>query len=233
MKVPDIFVGKRFFLGLGNPELLGRGPLEVRGSGYMEGPTIAGQPNGQFDPVTAVKDGLPVGPTNGTANVMIGQNMNPEMKPIPFYALMVKTFARIKSFLKVDINLTTRTIKSKVIYTEVLLARSKNFIIPHPDDKKKNLVYACLEGPEHSVYVRGRLKNKDTIVLPEVWRNLVDEQSITVSLTPIGTHQELIVRGTQDNKIRIGTKPGIPINCYYHVFAERKDIEPLVTEIEP
>tara|TARA_B100000029_G_scaffold516207_1_gene627665 strand:- start:587 stop:1285 length:699 start_codon:yes stop_codon:yes gene_type:complete len=232
MKVPDLFVGKRFFLGLGNPELLGRGPLEVRGSGYLEGPTIHGQPVGQFDPVTAVADGLPVGPTNGTANVMIGQNMNIEMKPIPFYALMVKTFARIKSFLKVDINITARTIKSKIIYTEVLLARSKNFMIPHPDDPNKQLVYACLEGPEHSVYVRGQLRNKDTIILPEVWRNLVDERSITVSLTPVGTHQELIVKRIQDNQIVVGTKPGLPINCYYHIFAERKDIPKLVTEVE-
>ena len=102
MKVPDLFVGKRFFLGLGKPELLGRGPLEVRGSGYIEGPTITGDPEGQFDPKTAVTDGKPVGPTNGIANVMIGQNKNDEMKPVPFYALMVKTYARIKAFLKVD-----------------------------------------------------------------------------------------------------------------------------------
>jgi len=231
MKVSDLFVGKRFFLGLGNPEILGRGPLEVRGSGYMEGPTITGQPNGQFDPVTAAADGAPVGPTNGLGNVMIGQNMNPEMKPIPFYALFVKTFARIKGFLKVDTNITARTIKSKIIYTEVLLARSKNFSIPHPDYPNKQLVYACLEGPEHSVYVRGQLKNKDTIILPEVWRNLIDERSITVSLTPIGTHQELIVKRIQDNTIVVGTKPGLPINCYYHVFAERKDIPKLITEV--
>jgi hypothetical protein len=232
MKLPDVFVGKRFFLGLGNPEILGRGLLEVRGSGYMEGPTITGDPNGQFDLATAAIDGAPVGPTNGLANVMIGQNKNIEMKPIPFYALFVKTFARIKGFLKVDTNITTRTIKAKIIYTEVLMARSKNFVIPHPDDPNKQLVYACMEGPEHSVYVRGQLKNKDTIILPEVWRNLIDERSITVSLTPVGAHQELIVKRIQDNQIVIGTKPGLPINCYYHVFAERKDIPKLVTEID-
>ena len=231
MKVSDLFVGKRFFLGCGKPELLGRGPLEVRGSAYVEGPEIVGDPTGQFDPTTAATDGAPVGPTNGIANVMIGQNKNTEMKPIPFYALMVKTYARIKSFLKVDTLLTVKTIKSKIIYTEVLLARSKNFMIPHPDDPNKQLVYACLEGPEHSVYVRGQLKNKDTIILPEVWRNLVDERTITVSLTPVGTHQELIVKRLQDNQIVVGTKPGLPINCYYHVFAERKDIPKLVTEV--
>ena len=30
MKFPDVFVGKRLFLGLGKPELLGRGEKEVR-----------------------------------------------------------------------------------------------------------------------------------------------------------------------------------------------------------
>ena len=82
------------------------------------------------------------------------------------------------------------------------------------------------------MYVRGQLRNKDTIILPEVWRNLVDERSITVSLTPVGTHQELIVKRIQDNQIVVGTKPGLPINCYYHIFAERKDIPKLVTEVE-
>ena len=32
MKLPDAYVGKRFFVGEGKPEILGRGPTEVRGS---------------------------------------------------------------------------------------------------------------------------------------------------------------------------------------------------------
>jgi hypothetical protein len=50
-------------------------------------------------------------------------------------------------------------------------------------------------------------------------------------LTPVGTHQELIVKRIQDNQIVVGTKPGLPVNCYYHIFAERKDIPKLVTEV--
>lgn len=232
MKVPDLFVGKRLFLGNGKPEILGRGELEVRGSGYFEGPLIAGDPQGQFDPATAKVDGKPAGPEYGLGNAMITQNKNSEMKPQPFYALFVKTYARIKSFLKVDKLLAVETIKSKIIYTEVLLARSKNFCIPHPDKKDKKLVYACLEGPENSVYIRGRMRGSDTIELPEVWRNLVDETTITVSLTSIGSHQELIVKRVQNNQVVIQSKPGIPIDCYYHIFAERKDIPKLVTEID-
>ena len=91
---------------------------------------------------------------------MVGQSANIEMKTPPFYALMVTTFARIKSFLKVDLLFTTKIIKSKIIYTEILMAKVKNFAIPHPSEKGKTLVYACLEGPENSVYVRGHLKHK-------------------------------------------------------------------------
>ena len=31
-------------------------------------------------------------------------------------------------------------------------------------------------------------------------------------------------------KIYLQAKPGFPINCFYHVYAERKDINPLITE---
>lgn len=231
MKVPDLFVGKRLFVGLGKPEILGRGPTEVRGSGYIEGPTITGDPS-KFSPETAATDGAEAGPQNGLASVMISQCKNTEMKPIPFYALFVKTYARIKSFLKVDKLLTVELIKSRVIYAEVIMAKTKNFVIPHPDKNGRKLVYACLEGPENSVYVRGRLNNKNVIDLPQVWRKLVDESTITVSLTPIGAHQDLIVKRVQDNQVVIQAKPGLPINCYYHIFAERKDIPKLVTEID-
>lgn len=44
MKVPDLFVGKRLFVGLGNPVGLGIGPTEIRGSAYIEGPMIVGSP---------------------------------------------------------------------------------------------------------------------------------------------------------------------------------------------
>ena len=38
MKVPDLYVGKRLFVGEGKPEALGRGPKEIRGSAFIEGP---------------------------------------------------------------------------------------------------------------------------------------------------------------------------------------------------
>lgn len=44
-KLPDVYVGKRLFVGEGKPEILGRGPTEVRGSAYIEGPQITGSNN--------------------------------------------------------------------------------------------------------------------------------------------------------------------------------------------
>ena len=64
-------------------------------------------------------------------------------------------------------------------------ATSKSFIIDHPTKPNKKLQYGSLEGPEHSVYLRGRSQYK-IIDLPDYWPELVHEESITVQLTSIG-----------------------------------------------
>ena len=92
------------------------------------------------------------------------------------------------------------------------------------------LRYACIEGPEVGVYCRGRVKNDTEIVLPEYWRNLVHVDSISVQLQPIGAHQDIIVKRWDEEKIYLQAKAGFPINCFYHVYAERKDINPLIVE---
>ena len=80
-------------------------------------------------------------------------------------------------------------------------------------------------GLENIVFCGGRLQQQKHIDLPQDWTDFVDMSTITISLTPIASHQELIVRGIQGNKITIQSKSVIPIDCYYHVFAERKDVE--------
>ena len=224
MKVPDLFVGKQLQVGGGKPDLLGRGPTQVRGSAFVQGPEMVGDPS-QFPGVAGKGNPFEMGAT------MAGQNGNPEMIPSPFYAFFATTYARIKSFLKVDLLFTAKIIKSKVIYTEVLMAKTKNFSITHPTLPNTNLVYACLEGPENAVYVRGVLRNKDTIKLPDVWRELVDPRTITVSLTSVGADQGLIVKRATNNEVVVQAKPGMPIHCHYHIFAERKDVQKLVTEV--
>ena len=110
-------------------------------------------------------------------------------------------------------------------------ANSKAFNIPHPTRENRRLVHGCLEGPEYGVYTRGRLTNKKEIILPTYWKRLVDWTTITVNLTPIGSHQHLIVKRFDEEKIYLQSNGGMPIDCFYHVYAERMDIPRI--EVEP
>jgi hypothetical protein len=111
-------------------------------------------------------------------------------------------------------------------------ANSKAFNIPHPspDKEGKRLWHGCLEGPEYGVYVRGRVTNKKEIFLPPYWKDLVDWTTITVSLTPIGSHQSVIVKRFDEGKVYLQSNGGLPIDCFYHVYAERMDIPRLEIE---
>jgi hypothetical protein len=91
-----------------------------------------------------------------------------------------------------------------------------------------HLRYGSLEGPENGVYVRGRLKNKNTIELPDYWVNLVDYDSITVTLTPIGRFSELYVENIENNIVYVQDNCLNLINCYFTVYAERIDIPKLL-----
>ena len=106
----------------------------------------------------------------------------------------------------------------------------KGFDIVHPSKKGHRLRHICLEGPEGGVYTRGKVKNDKVILLPDYWKNFVDINSITVQLQPIGAHQDIIVKRWDAEKIELQSKPGIPIHCFYHIFAERIDGEQLVVE---
>ena len=113
-------------------------------------------------------------------------------------------------------------------------ATTKSFVIDHPTKPGMRLRYGSLEGPENGVYVRGRLTGKDTIELPDYWTKLVDPDSITVDITPVGKHQKLFVKEIADNKVVIGNDNlfSKDINCFYTVWAERCDVEKLETEIQ-
>jgi len=111
-------------------------------------------------------------------------------------------------------------------------ARPKPFDMEHPSKEGYRLRYACIEGPEVGVYYRGRLKNQKKIKLPFYWKDLVHTESITVQLQPIGAHQDIIVKRWDDEFVYLQAQGGLPINCFYHVYAERKDVNPLVVEYE-
>jgi hypothetical protein len=107
-----------------------------------------------------------------------------------------------------------------------LSAVAKSFLIDHPTKPDMKLRHGSLEGPENGVYIRGTATD-GIIELPEYWTKLVDAESITVSLTPIGKFQKVFVKEIRDNKVFLGGKN---INCFFTVFAERKDIDKLVVE---
>lgn len=113
--------------------------------------------------------------------------------------------------------------------TGTISAISKSFDIDHPTKPGMKLRYGSLEGPENGVYIRGKLVNDSIIFLPDYWSGLVNVDSITVNLTPVGPSQELYIEHIDENKITIGSK-NESINCFYIVFAERKDIDKLIVE---
>ena len=112
-------------------------------------------------------------------------------------------------------------------------ALPKKFDIVHPSLGEGNrLAHACIEGAEVGVYHRGRVKNEKVIILPSYWKDLVHETSISVQLQPIGAHQDVIVKRWDSEKIYLQSKGGMPIDCFFHVYGERKDINPLTVEYQ-
>tara|TARA_B100000965_G_scaffold109864_1_gene90771 strand:+ start:2100 stop:2795 length:696 start_codon:yes stop_codon:yes gene_type:complete len=111
-----------------------------------------------------------------------------------------------------------------------ILAVKKDFDIPHPTKEGHRLRHVCLEGPEAGVYIRGKLKGT-SITVPGYWGGLIDPETISVHLTPIGAYQELYVESIQyGRRIQVRNNLSGPIECYYTVTAERKDGEKLIAE---
>jgi len=106
----------------------------------------------------------------------------------------------------------------------------KLFNIEHPSKENKRLIHACLEGPELGVYFRGKT-NKNEIEFPDYWRDLVDENSITVHLTRCSLNQpSLMCSGVMDNKALVHGANGY--DYFFIVYGERKDLPKLDVEID-
>ena len=109
----------------------------------------------------------------------------------------------------------------------------KGFDIKHPNKKGHRLRHVCVEGPEAAVYVRGTLKNSNIIELPEYWKGLIDPESISITLTPIGSYQELYIKNIEwGKKVTVMNSTSGSIHCYYSIWASRIDGEPLIVEYE-
>lgn len=137
----------------------------------------------------------------------------------------------INSSLSVTGPINAKSITAAFGAFSSVAAPFKQFDIPHPNKSGMRLKHACIEGPEIAVYYRGKLYNETKIILPDYWDNLIDIETITVSLTPHKIYQELYVKSIEWGKyINIANNLSGPIDCSYIVYAERKDVDKLVLE---
>jgi len=128
---------------------------------------------------------------------------------------------------------TISSLQSGIAAAQSTASSKKGFDIPHPTKQDNRLRYICVEGPTADVYTRGRLTGKNVIELPEYWKGLVDPETITVTLTQIKTSQDLIIEGIEwGTIIKVRSGNGTDIDCFYHVQAERIDVEKNIPEYE-
>ena len=241
----DINCGGRLQVGTGIVPAIKEGDEKINGSMHAEGPAVFGGP-------TEFPDNF--------ATLMVGRTKNDDKDCVPAKrSLYVKgntviegddgtsSTLNITSSAGQAININDGTdwindegeayfrtgTSGKTLSARFVEADSKPkpFDIQHPSKGEGwRLRYACIEGPEVAVYHRGRLRRGKEIVLPRYWKDLVHINSITVQLQPVGAHQDIIIKRWDDEKIYLQSMGGMPIDCFYHVYAERKDINPLIIE---
>ena len=213
------------------PENLGRGAARIDGSTYMQGPTVIGKDNAHKN-VTATLMVAPLDNKDSPDPQVTGKICGKSPNQLSLYCIgnsAVKGNFFVSSNILARGNITASgEIKSRC--GAHVLSAKKNFDIPHPTKDGWRLTHTCVEGPEAAVYIRGRVKNSTEINLPEYWKGLVDINTISVNLTPIGSHQDVIIKRWDDEKIYLQSKGGMPVDCFYYVMAERKDTEKLITE---
>jgi hypothetical protein len=231
----DINVGGQLKVGTGIAPAIKEGDQKINGSMFAEGPVVFGSPT-EFPTAYAT---LMVGPlTNSDPDVV------PPIVPGALctglsnpYSLCVSGNAAV--FDNLDVNLNIAAGNNIIAQGEVMsrcgghiLSAKKNFDIPHPTKDGWRLRHTCPEGPSNDVYFRGRVTGKTEIQLPSYWKKLVDWTTITVNLTPIGAHQNVIVKRMDEEKIYLQSHGGMPIDCFFHIFATRADGERLIAEYE-
>ena len=231
----DANVGGQLKVGTGIVPAIGEGDRKINGSAFAEGPVVFGAPT-EFPTAYA------------TVNIGPLSNADPDVKPplIPGglcsgvnnpYSLAVSGAAGFLGPLDAAQNIGCggNVIAQGEVMSRCgghILSAKKNFDIPHPTKEGYRLRHTCPEGPSNDVYYRGKVLNRTEIVLPDYWKKLVDPSSITVNLTPIGAHQHVIVKKIADNKIYLQSHGGMPIHCFFHIFATRADGERLIPEYE-
>ena len=216
----DVNIGGQLHVGTGGYPAIKEGRDKINGSAGIEGPVVIGPPNSY-------------GSTEATLMVGALDNKDPDC-PKADHVVKIKGPSTSKDVLYIDgdVHITGEVdflwqgrLADRFREADAL---PKKFDIVHPSQEGKRLAHACIEGAEVAIYHRGRVRNEKVIVLPSYWKDLVHINSITVQLQPVGAHQDIIVKRWDDEKVYLQARGGMPIDCFYHVYAERKDINPLV-----
>ena len=239
MNLDEVVTGGQLRVGVGIVPAIGEGAVKVNGGSYIEGPAVFGGAHEFMTPYATVcigayanSDESPISAIAGiTPGLLLpGGNHSP-------YSLAVSGTSAFLGVVdtKEDVFVGKNLISQGHVMSNNgghVLAAKKNFDIPHPTKPGYRLRHTCPEGPSNDVYVRGKVRNTNEILLPTYWKGLVDWTTITVNLTPIGAHQNVIVKRVDEDKVYLQSNGGIPINCYYHIYGERSDGERLIPEYE-
>ena len=233
----DIQVCGQLRVGTGIVPAIKEGDTKINGSMHAEGPVVFGDPVA-FD--------------DNVATLMVGRTKNDDKDCVPAdRSLYTKGNVLIEGDKGTSNALKITGSQSHQLWVEgnayfdhpnigdlskrftTADQKPKPFDMVHPSrGEGSRLRYACIEGPEVGIYCRGRVRRGKEIFLPKYWKDLVHVNSISVQLQPIGAHQDVIVKRWDEEKIYLQSMGGMPIDCFYHVYAERKDINPLITEYQ-
>ena len=222
----DVNFGGQLKVGTGVYPAIKEGTNKICGSAGIEGPVVIGEPT-SFESNRAT---LMLGPNTNNDKDCFMSRSSFGVSGVQPQVLMTKGNVRIEGDVFVTGSVDCESVGRLEERHSTADRKPKLFDMAHPSEEGRRLAHACIEGPEVSVFYRGRCRNSKEIVFPSYWKDLVHINSITVQLQPVGAHQDIIVKRWDDKKVYLQSKGGMPIDCFYHIYAERKDCGPLVVE---
>jgi hypothetical protein len=230
----EVFSGQVYVTNdQGSKPPLGVGDAMISGASYYQGPAVIGNDT-TFKNIAATLMVAPLKNFDSPSPSVLGSYCGTAPSN-PSLFVVGDSIIKAKLFVSSNILGGGNIIASGDVRSQCgghILSAKKNFDVPHPSKEGWRLRHTCIEGPSNDVYVKGRVKNKTEIDLPDYWKNFVDTKSIVVTLQPIGAHQDIVIKRWDEEKVYLQSKGGIPIDCFYHIIAERVDGEKLIVEYE-
>ena len=238
----DIQVCGQLRVGTGIVPAIKEGDTKINGSMHAEGPVVFGDPVAFDDNVATLmvgrtknddKDCVPADRSlyvKGNT-VIEGDDGTPQALYVTGDVTIIGDTGQTGN-IKASGTITANNFVGSVSTASGRSSGAKPFDMPHPSKEGYRLRHTCPEGPSNDVYFRGKIRNRTIIKFPTYWKDLVDHTTITVSLTPIGAHQNVIVKRIDEDKIYLQAQGGMPINCHFHVFGTRSDIDRLTAEYQ-